>query len=56
MSDDSESTKPPLVPNSLDIPMIDKLPKKELKETTIDDTEIITQILNLQIQDITAGL
>ena len=37
--DDSESTEPPLIPNSLDTPTLDKCPDKELKETIFNDTE-----------------
>ena len=47
MSNDSESTKPPLVFNSLDIPTLDKCPNKELRGTiVVNNTENTTHILN----------
>ena len=53
---DSQRTEPPLAPNSLDKPMLDKCPNKELEVTIINDTENTVHKLNLQIHNITAEL
>ena len=53
ISNDSQRTKPPLAPNSLDTPRLNKCPNKELEVTIINDTENTTHKLNVKIQDIT---
>ena len=55
-SDDSQRTEPPLAPNSLDLPTLNKCPNKELELTIINDTENTIHKLNLQIQNITTEL
>ena len=39
ISDDSQRTEPPLAPNSLDKPKLDKCPNKELEVTINTNTE-----------------
>ena len=56
MSDDSQRTEPPLAPNFLDTPTLDKCPTKELEVTIINDTEKTLHKLNLQIQHKTTKL
>ena len=56
ISDDSQCTEPPLAPNSLDKPTLDKCPDKELEVTINHDTENTLCKLNLQIQNITTEL
>ena len=47
ISDDSESTEPHLVPNTVDTPKLAKCPNKELNEGIVNDTENIIH-LNLK--------
>ena len=47
----SQCTEPPLAPNSLDTPRLDKCPNLELEVAIIDDTENKIHKLNLQIQN-----
>ena len=51
VSDDSQCTEPPLVHNSLDTPMLDKCPNKELEVTIINDTENTIHKLNPEIEN-----
>ena len=52
ISDDSQCTEPPLAPNSLDKPLLDKSSDKELEVTINHDTENNIHKLSLQIQNI----
>ena len=56
ISDDSQCTKPPLAPKSLDKPILDKCPDKELEVTINHDIEKTIYKLNPQIQNITTEL
>ena len=56
ISDDNQCAEPPLPPKSLDKPMLDKCPDKELEVTINHDTENVIYNLNLQIQNITTQL
>ena len=56
ISDENQRTEPTLAPNSLDTPMLDKCPNKELEATIINHAESTILELNLQIQDITTEL
>ena len=51
VSDDSQCTEPPLAHNSLDKPMLDKCPNKELEVTVINDTENTIHKLNPEIEN-----
>ena len=56
INNNSQGTEPPLAPNSLDTPTLDKCSNKELELTIINDTENTIHKLNLQIQNITTEL